>query len=104
MAVILPRVGRCIYGDHDGPFSDEHIVPYGLGGDVILPAASCRDCATKTSRFEQQVLRTMMGPLRVRLGLPTRRKKERPTEFASAKFDKQGMLRDVIVPAAQFPI
>ncbi len=75
-------VRRCIYCDQGmPPFTDEHIIPFGLGGKDILPEASCAECQTITAKFEGKCLRLMLGPIRTRLRLPTRRPKERPTEL-----------------------
>jgi hypothetical protein len=32
--------------------SDEHIIPYALGGNLVLPKASCDRCAKETHAFE----------------------------------------------------
>jgi HNH endonuclease len=64
-----PEVGVCIYCGSTNQLEDEHIVPFGLGGNAILPAASCRTCAVVTSRFELSVLRGPMRPIRVALGV-----------------------------------
>src|SRR5215208_5306046 len=75
-------VGRCIYcGTETGPFGDEHIIPFGLGGNVLLPQASCKACEKITGRFEGTCLRRIFGNMRVKRGLPTRRPKERPTRL-----------------------
>lgn len=70
--------GYCIYCGSTGQLSDEHIIPLGLGGRLVLPQASCSTCSTKTSKLERTCMRTMYGPLRMRYGLPTRRKNSRP--------------------------
>jgi len=55
--------GHCIYcGTKQGPLSDEHIVPFGLGGTLVLPKASCKACATETAKLEQVIQRMMLGP------------------------------------------
>jgi hypothetical protein len=88
-----PAVGCCIYGaDHEGPFTDEHIIPFGLlpkGGDWYLPEASCAGCADITKRFEDSCLRGTHGLLREQLGLKTRRKRNRgkPIELCIKKPD-----------------
>lgn len=77
-------VGRCIYCGSDSDkagLSDEHIVPYALGGNLILPKSTCKQCAAITAEFEQIVTRGMYGVLRIRLNFPTRRPKERPTHL-----------------------
>ncbi len=70
--------GICIYCGSKEDLSDEHIVPYALGGRWILPEASCAGCSSITSKFERICLRTILGPLRMYFGFRTRRKKERP--------------------------
>lgn len=72
---------KCIYcGNIDG-LSDEHIIPFGLGGKWVLEKSSCKRCAEKTSAFEHTCQRTMYGPLRLMYDLPTRRKKKRPSKL-----------------------
>ena len=71
-------VGQCIYCGSTSKLSDEHIIPLGLGGRLILPKASCATCSEKTSKLERTCLRTMYGPLRMLYGLPSRRKNKRP--------------------------
>lgn len=62
--VFLPY-GKCIYCGMKNPSTDEHIIPFGLSGDMILKNASCTSCAKITSKIEQDILR---GPfLGVRL-------------------------------------
>lgn len=72
-------VGRCIYCDRAPPDVElrvEHIIADGLGGDLLLPSASCDDCGKITCRYEQQVLREVFRIPRGALGI--RSKKKRP--------------------------
>lgn len=71
-------VDSCIYCGNTSGLSDEHIIPYGLGGRWVLPRSSCAACAKITSAFEGTCQRTILGPLRMHYSLPTRRPKERP--------------------------
>jgi hypothetical protein len=71
-------VGRCIYCGSTDSLSDEHIIPFALGGDLILPEASCSCCRKITGQFEQTCCRLIMGPTRIRMKIQTRRPKERP--------------------------
>ncbi len=73
--------GKCIYCGKKEDLSDEHIIPYALGGNLILEKSSCPKCAAKTSGFELTCLRTMYGPLRLLYGLPTRRPQKRPKKL-----------------------
>jgi hypothetical protein len=67
-------VGRCIYCDARADLSDEHIVPFGLGGNLILPRASCPTCSNITSRLERTVLTGPLRSVRVFRGIQSRRK------------------------------
>jgi hypothetical protein len=73
-----PAVGQCIYCGSTDKLTDEHIVPFSLGGRWVLPKASCRNCAKVTGAFEGEFARTILGPLRMLYNLPTRRPKDRP--------------------------
>ena len=79
--VKYPSPGECIYCSKKGELSDEHIIPFALGGNLVLEQASCPSCATITSAFELTCLRTMYGPLRLLYDLPTRRPKKRPKKL-----------------------
>jgi len=104
LKIYLP-VGHCIYcGSEKGQLSKEHIIPLGLGGNLVLPRASCRSCAEITSDIEQFCLRPMLGPLRIRLKLPTRRQKERPKELPLEFIRIDGKREHIIVPSQEFPL
>jgi HNH endonuclease len=78
-------VGRCIYcADADSVLKEEHIIPFSLGGTLILPKASCAKCEKITHRFEGVVGREIFGKFRAKHNLPTRRPKERPTHFTTS--------------------
>lgn len=71
-------VGSCIYCGATDQLSDEHVVPYALGGRFVLPESSCPRCSTITSGFERRVLRGFMLDARTAGNYPTRRPKDRP--------------------------
>lgn len=58
--------------------SDEHLIPYALWGNMVLPKSSCEACAAITSKVELKVLRGFMHAARIVGGSPTRRKNRRP--------------------------
>lgn len=66
----------------ESPLGKEHIIPYSLGGRMVLPRASCTDCSKKTRDFETICARKMFGPLRIAMGLPTRNPSERPSTLS----------------------
>jgi hypothetical protein len=72
-------VGFCIYCGSNESLSDEHVIPFALGGNAILEKASCKRCSKITSEFERRVLRGFMLEARTAARFPTRRPKERPT-------------------------
>lgn len=82
-----PPVGHCIYcGTTEGNLSKEHIIPYALNGNWVLPKASCESCRQKTQKFEEvctQERYGMFAPLRHRLRMQSRSKSTRRREFLS---------------------
>ncbi len=90
-------VGECIYCGQTADLTDEHILPYALGGRIVLPQSSCRRCARITGQFEGAVLRGSMRAARAVAGYPTRRPRERPAqvEFRVLSGDSvESVLRD----------
>lgn len=65
-------LGKCIYCGSREDLSTEHVLPYGLGGSIILHQASCRPCSAITGKLEQKLLRGHWWPYRKMLGLQTR--------------------------------
>jgi HNH endonuclease len=97
-------VERCIYCGSTEELSDEHIIPLGLGGRLVLPRASCAICSPKTSKRERTCLRTMYGPLRLLYGLPSRRKQERPSGLQlKVKKTPRSEWEYVLVPQERYP-
>lgn len=74
----FPPLGQCMYCGSRTNLSDEHIIPYALWGNLVLPESSCKSCAALTSKIELKVLRGFMHDARVAGNAPTRRKKKRP--------------------------
>jgi hypothetical protein len=97
-------VGHCIYcGKNEGQMTDEHVIPFGLGGTLVLPKSSCPACSAKTAALEQTIQRMLLGPFRIRLGLPTRRKKERPTKLDFFVM-RRGQVSKKLLPVSEFPL
>jgi hypothetical protein len=70
--VKYPPVGKCIYCESKSKLTDEHIIPFGLGGNAVLQKASCRSCADITRDFETTVLRGELWAARVLKGIQSR--------------------------------
>jgi hypothetical protein len=74
----LPAVGQCIYCGAEGiRLTDEHIVPEGMGGTLILQEASCDPCAKVTSLFERRVMQGFMDHGRRALGVKGKKKRNK---------------------------
>jgi len=102
---VYQPAGVCIYcGTSDGKLSKEHVIPFGLAGTWILPAASCSECAKITSEVERFCLRPMLGPFRIRLNLPTRRPNDRPDHLRLEYIRVDGSREQTSIPASEFPV
>lgn len=76
------------YIDEQAVLSDEHIIPFGLGGTLLFEKSSCQECARITSQIEQNVMRGFLYYPRVIGKLPTRNKKDRPKQIKLECIDK----------------
>jgi hypothetical protein len=101
MSRTFDPVCKCIYCASEDELTDEHVVPLGLGGDLILPKSSCKSCNTLTSKFELNVLRGHMNDARSVGNLPSRRKKNRPTSIATTLIQLDESTTHLDVPVAQ---
>lgn len=95
-----PTLGQCIYcGDDQGKLTDEHVIPYALGGHTaIFKKASCVACAKTIQKYEQRILRGQLGVFRARIGAPTNNPKDRPThqKLHFVEVDRSGrQIRDL---------
>jgi len=50
------------------------MVPFSLGGDAVLPKASCSECATETSKIELYLARSIFREFRSHVRAPSRKK------------------------------
>lgn len=80
-AKLYQPLNFCAYCGSTDSLSTEHIIPFGLGGKLILPKASCEECRKATSKVEDFVLRKYLCPLRSYLSLPSRKPAHRPTSY-----------------------
>ncbi len=58
------RVGRCIYCGATDDLRIEHAIPESLQGDLLLEAASCRQCEDITKKFEGRYCGETLKPFR----------------------------------------
>lgn len=69
-----PPYGECIYCGESSDLRIEHIVPFGLSGNLELPESTCKSCADITSKIEMVILRGELWAVRVFRELQSRRK------------------------------
>jgi hypothetical protein len=97
--------GCCIYCGDTTDLTDEHILPYGLGGPAEIPSASCPRCARITGAVEQDVLRGALWPVRAYRDLSSRTKhRSAPRTVDITMVFEDGREELVPVPIDQAPI
>jgi hypothetical protein len=97
-----PPVGFCIYcGSKNEPLTDEHPFPFGLGGGILLPEASCDECQRATSKIEDLVLRRILKGFRTQHGLRSRRKP--PTTLPLSIISRDGHVDSVQIAVNEHP-
>lgn len=101
-------VGKCIYcgsatwsSNKDRKLGDEHIVPEGIGGNLVLPEASCKKCEGITSACELEWLRGSLYVARVQKGLG--KKKKRSPISIPLEVERNGQATSTNVPIEKFP-
>jgi HNH endonuclease len=77
---IYPPLWRCMYCGSKDQLSTEHIVPRGLGGNILFPRSTCEKCRKITHEFETVNMRKNFLYFRVHTGLH-QHPKERPTHL-----------------------
>ncbi|MBL1419897.1 MAG: hypothetical protein COC24_005245 [Alphaproteobacteria bacterium] len=94
--------GVCIYCRRSGiKLTDEHIVPFFIGGSHILTQASCLECNKITSKFELEVARNLWGDARIAANAPSRRKKNRKSSILLHDPDDRSITREI--PYDEYP-
>ena len=104
---VFPGIGRCIYCLSSSNLGDEHIIPQALGGNVILQAASCKDCERIIGAGVERRLTHktygMFAALRLRMEYKSKRPKERPKSLPFLVTGADGIERKIDVPASKVP-
>jgi len=106
---VFSPIGFCISCGAKRDLSEEHIIPFGLGGNLILPDASCPQCRDIIGvQVEGAILNAYWGTHgipRLRLNLPTRKPKKRPKKRILTITDRtDGQSRTVAVAASEIPL
>lgn len=84
------HIGQCIYcGVTDTKLTNEHIIPFALGGTVMLLKASCETCRDITSKCELNPLSKTWIEARAYLDIPSRKR-----NFSEELFPIKVILQD----------
>ncbi|WP_372805616.1 HNH endonuclease [Loktanella salsilacus] len=83
---------ECIYCGSADDLTDEHIVPFSIGGNHILSKASCKSCAKITSAFELDITRGLWGDPRHIFRERSRHKKASETAVQSLQKTTSGFV------------
>ncbi len=95
---------KCIYCGSQDNLTNEHIIPYGLSGDLVLKNGSCSSCAEITSKLEGRLLRGHWLAYRQLLRLKTRRPNKQPKDVEIKVKQNTGHEFSAIIPIEQYPI
>jgi hypothetical protein len=96
------QLNECIYCSSDSGLSDEHAIPFGLGGSILLKKASCEACRVETGRLEQRLLRGHWRPYRHYLNLKSR-SRDFPKTYPVTVHFRSGVTSPAELPAEQYP-
>jgi hypothetical protein len=100
--------GYCIYCGAEPPvdLTEDHALPLGFTGNLVVPASSCKPCAAITNSFEQYCMRETFGDIRAHLGLSSGRKHkkgERAHQFIVRRPRGDGTNEERIVAQDEHP-
>jgi len=102
--IVYQPVGYCIYCFAGEDLRREHIIPFGLDGTAVLPAASCPKCAKITSAFEAQVLRGPFRSVRLLRKLRSRSKHRDTPTTGRLKVVRNEVPETIELPIDEFPV
>lgn len=104
---VYPSFGECIYCGAkagDVQLTDEHVVPFALGGNAVIKEGSCKQCAVETSKIERELCKALLGEFRNSIGEQTRRAKVRPTSGTFVASINYGPRQTFTVPISDMPL
>ena len=99
-----PPYGSCIYCGRIDDLRTEHIVPYGLDGNLKLPKSTCGKCADRTSKIERAILRGDFRVVRLYRHMPSRRKHAGAPELYMLTITREGQEQQIEVPLDEYPV
>jgi hypothetical protein len=103
---IFDPVGCCIYCGCDGGakgLRDEHIVPYSLNGNAILPRSICAECEGITSYIDGYLSRHVYYDIRLHTDAQSRTPKGKRPKTRSATVNIDGLRQTRTYPTGEHP-
>lgn len=95
--------GYCIYCGSTNDLRREHVIPFGLDGNLVLPSATCGECANKTGEVERLVLRLYMQDVRIFRGMRSRKGHANASSTLPLKITRNGVQETVELPRSEYP-
>lgn len=102
---IYPPANECIYCGSTKGLSKEHVIPYGLFGELLLLKASCQTCQQITSKLEAFVLQKMLGGHRKKFNFQsyTKPKNRKPPKEIIERINADGSRTPIEIGQSQMP-
>jgi hypothetical protein len=103
------KSGRCIYcgaetysAERAKPLGEEHIIPEGIGGPLILRDASCKECETIIGKTESKIINGIFAAPRRFLSVSTGSKGLQSR--VKLKTIVNGNVKEVHLPLSEHPV
>lgn len=102
---IYPPAHVCIYCGATKDLRKEHIIPYGLFGDLLLLKASCEPCQKITSKLEAFVLQKILGGHRKKFNFQsyTKPKNRKSPKAIIERFESDGSRTPIEIGQDEMP-
>ena len=95
--------GAKMYSSKRAKLGEEHIIPLGIGGTLILPNASCETCERTISVFENKLINSIFAAARMHSDVHAKRRGRRKHR-ERLRLIVDGVEKDIFLPKAQHPI
>jgi hypothetical protein len=92
--------GAKVYSSTRAALGEEHIIPEGIGGTLILLNASCNECEKRINVSESKMINTMFAAPRMHSGVSTRR----PRQKEKQRLIVDGVEKEIFLPMREHPV
>jgi hypothetical protein len=99
------RAEACIYCGSNDQLSNEHVIPYGWGGNLQIFDGSCERCRKITSQFENFSLNDgSMAHVRKERGIQSRSRDASANESMKVTLVREGVEHVETFPSSELPL